>query len=105
MHGLDEKKRVIVNKEIDPTRGGLKSLVRGLGIQKKLVIFEAGNQLKWIAKTLKEMEGVEVHVVHPNEIKRINQSSGKTDKIDARKLAYLGWGDIKMDWNEKVERH
>jgi len=25
--------------------------------EKKLVIFEAGNQLKWISRTLKEMEG------------------------------------------------
>jgi transposase len=40
------------------------------------------------------MEGVEIHVVHPNEIKWINQSSGKPDKIDARKLAHLGRGDM-----------
>jgi len=94
VHGIDEKKRVLVKGEIEPTRRGLKDLIKGLGFQKKLVIFEAGNQLKWIAKTLKEMEGVEIHVVHPNEIKWINQSSGKTDKIDARKLAHLGRGDM-----------
>jgi len=94
VHGIDEKKRVLVNGEIAPTRAGLKGVIRGLGVQKKLVIFEAGNQLKWIAKTLKDMEGVEIHVVHPNEIKWINQSSGKTDKIDARKLAHLGRGDM-----------
>jgi transposase len=50
--------------------------------------------LKWIALTLKKIKGVHVHVVHPNEIKWINQSSGKTDKIDARKLAYLARGDM-----------
>lgn len=94
VHGIDEKKRVLVNGEIAPTRAGLRGMIKGLGSQKKLVIFEAGNQLKWIAKTLKEMEGVEIHVVHPNEIKWINQSSGKTDKIDARKLAHLGRGDM-----------
>lgn len=94
VHGIDERKRVLVNDEIEPTRGGLKGLIRGLGTQKKLVIFEAGNQLKWIAKTLQEMEGVEIHVVHPNEIKWISQSSGKADKIDARKLAHLGRGDM-----------
>jgi len=94
VHGIDEKKRVLVNGEIEPTRAGLKSMIKGLGVEKKLVIFEAGNQLKWIAKTLKDMEGVEIHVVHPNEIKWINQSSGKTDKIDARKLAHLGRGDM-----------
>ena len=84
----------MVSGEIEPTRGGLKGLIKGLGVEKKLVIFEAGNQLKWIAKTLKEMEEVEIHVVHPNEIKWISQSSGKTDKIDARKLAHLGRGDM-----------
>jgi len=94
VHGIDEKKRVLVNGEIEPTRGGLKGLIRGLGSQKKLLIFEAGNQLKWIARALQEMEGVEIHVVHPNEIKWISQSSGKTDKIDARKLAHLGRGDM-----------
>jgi len=94
VHGIDEKKRVLITGEIAPTRVGLKGMIRGLGTQKKLVIFEAGNQLKWIAKTLKDMEGVEIHVVHPNEIKWINQSSGKTDKIDARKLAHLGRGDM-----------
>ncbi len=94
VHGIDEKKRVLVKGEIEPTRGGLKGLIKGLGSQRKLVIFEAGNQLKWIAKALHEMEGVEIHVVHPNEIKWINQSSGKTDKIDARKLAHLGRGDM-----------
>jgi len=94
VHGINEKKRVLVTGEIAPTGAGLKGLIKGLGVQKKLVIFEAGNQLKWIAKTLQEMEGVEIHVVHPNEIKWINQSSGKTDNIDACKLAHLGRGDM-----------
>ena len=44
--------------------------------------------------TLKKIKGVQIHVVHPNEIKWINQSSGKTDKIDARKLAYLARADM-----------
>lgn len=64
-------------------------MIRGLGIQKKLVIFEAGNQLKCIAKTLQEMGGAEIHVVPPNEIKWSSQGSGKTDKTDAQKLAHL----------------
>ena len=28
-------------------------MIKGLGKQTKLVVFEAGNQLKWIALTLK----------------------------------------------------
>ncbi|MCC6967355.1 MAG: IS110 family transposase [Nitrospira sp.] len=56
----------------------------------KLVVFEAGNQMKWIAETLKKMAAVQVHVVHPNEVKWISESGGKTDRVDAKKLAELG---------------
>src|SRR4030042_1255298 len=58
VHGIDEKKRVLVNGEIEPTRAGLKGMIKGLGVQKKLVIFEAGNRLKWIEKRLKGMGGL-----------------------------------------------
>ena len=68
--------------------------MKELGPAKKLVVMEAGNQLKWIALTLKKMKDVELHVVHPNELKWISQSSGKTDKIDARKMAELARGDL-----------
>jgi len=94
IHAIDERKKVIFKGAIKPTRVGLKGMIGGLGRQTKLVVFEAGNQLKWIALTLKKMKGVHIHVVHPNEIKWINQSSGKTDKIDARKLAHLARGDM-----------
>jgi transposase len=69
-------------------------MIHQLGRQTKLIVFEAGNQLKWVALELKKIKGVHVHVVHPNEIKWINQSSAKTDKIDARKLARLARGDM-----------
>lgn len=94
IHAIDERKRVKMQREIVPTREGLRKMVEGLGREKKVMVFEAGNQMKWIAQTLKKMDGVEVHVVHPNEIKWINQSSGKTDKIDAKKLAELARGDL-----------
>lgn len=64
-----------------------------LGAGPKLVVFDAGNQLKWIVRVLKRGEGVTIHVVHPNEVKWISQSGGKTDKVDARKLAELARGD------------
>jgi transposase len=58
-------------------------------------VFEAGNQMKWIADTLKKQAGVKLHVVHPNEVKWIAESGGKkTDKVDARKLAELARGDL-----------
>ena len=65
-----------------------------LGRQTKLVVLEAGNQLKWIALELKRIKEVHLHVVHPNEIKWINQSSAKTDKIDARSWPELARGDM-----------
>lgn len=94
VHAITERKRVVFQEDIPPTREGLRRLIRGLGDEPKLVAFEAGNQMKWIALMLKKMRGVSVHVVHPNEVKWINQSSGKTDRVDARKLAELARGDL-----------
>jgi transposase len=94
VHAINGAKKLMFKGDIKPTRTGLRNMINELGNQSKLVVFEAGNQLKWIALTLKKMKGVQIHVVHPNEIKWINQSSGKTDKIDARKLAYLARADM-----------
>jgi transposase len=94
IHAINETKKIVFKGDISPTRMGLREMINGLGNQSKLVVFEAGNQLKWIALTLKKIKGVHIHVVHPNEIKWINQSSGKTDKIDSRKLAELARGDM-----------
>jgi transposase len=94
IHAINEAKKLVFKGDISATRAGLRAMIGQLGSQTKLVVFEAGNQLKWIALTLKKIKGVHLHVVHPNEIKWINQSSGKTDKIDARKLAELARGDM-----------
>lgn len=94
IHAVNERKRVVWQGEIVPTREGLRKLMEELGGETKVVVFEAGNQLKWIAGTLKKMSGVEIHVVHPNEVKWINASSGKTDKVDSKKLAELARGDL-----------
>jgi transposase len=94
VHAINEAKKIVFKGAIRPTRTGLREMIGQLGKQSKLVVFEAGNQLKWIALTLKKIKGVQIHVVHPNEIKWINQSSGKTDKIDAKKLAHLARADM-----------
>src|SRR5581483_10322852 len=60
----------------------------------KLVAFEAGHQMKWIAETLKRLADVQVHVVHPNDVKWITESRGKTDRVDAKKLAELARAGI-----------
>jgi len=95
VHAIDEKKRVVRREEIEPSRRALKKLCVELGRGPKLMAFEAGNQMKWIADILKKQAGVTVHVVHPNEVKWIAESGGKkTDKVDARKLAELARGDL-----------
>jgi len=92
---LDEKKRVLKREEIEPTRGALRKLCAELGSEPKVMVFEAGNQMKWIADTLKKQPGVVLHVVHPNEVKWIAESGGKkTDRVDAKKLAELARGDL-----------
>jgi transposase len=94
VHGINDKKKVVLREEIPATRSALKATIGAVGSGPRLVVFEAGNQLKWIASTLKKINDVHVHVVHPNEVKWISQSSGKTDKVDARKLAELARGDL-----------
>lgn len=94
VHAINSRKKVVFKGEISPTRGALREMINELGKQTKLLVFEAGNQLKWVALTLQKIKTVHLHVVHPNEIKWISQSSAKTDKIDARKLAELARGDM-----------
>lgn len=94
VHAINERKREVFRGEIGPSRSGLRALLRDLPAQKKLIAFEAGNQMKWVADELKRVSEVNVHVVHPNEVKWITSSRGKTDKVDARKLAELARGDL-----------
>jgi transposase len=96
VHAVNGKKKVVFKGEIASTRAGLRDLVRKrLGAETKLVVFEAGNQMKWIADSLKKEPTVMVHVVHPNQVKWIAESGGKkTDKVDAKKLAELARGDL-----------
>lgn len=94
VHAIDQRKQKVFEGRIPPSRAGLRKLIGDLGMGPKLFVFEAGNQMKWIALTLMRQTGVRIHVVHPNEVKWISQSNGKTDKVDARKLAQLGQGNL-----------
>ena len=94
VYAVNERKQKVFDKKVEPTREGLRKMVKELGEEQKLLVFEAGNQMKWIALALKKMNGVTIHVVHPNEVKWISQSNGKTDKVDAKKLAELARGDM-----------
>jgi transposase len=93
-YAVNERKQRVFTGEQPASRVGLRALVRQIGGGPKLVAFEAGNQLKWIADTLKTLDGVQVHVVHPNEVKWITESRGKTDRVDAKKLAELARADL-----------
>lgn len=94
IYAQDRRKKKVFEGAIEPSRKALKEMLKELGSETKLVVFEAGNQMKWIALQLKKMKDVQVHVVHPNEVKWITASNGKTDKVDARKLSDLGRGDM-----------
>jgi transposase len=105
VHAINDRRRVVFKGAVEPSREGLGKLMRRLGEETKLVVFEAGNQMKWIALWFKGRKDVHVHVVHPNEVKWISQSSGKTDKVDAKKLAELARGNLLPRKVHIVEGH
>ncbi|GIW54730.1 MAG: IS110 family transposase [Nitrospiraceae bacterium] len=88
-YAVNERKRCVYEGTGPASRAGLRAMVQAVGAGPKLVAFEAGSQMKWVADTLKKLTGVQVHVVHPNEVKWITESRGKTDRVDAKKLAEL----------------
>lgn len=94
VHAINDKKKVLFKGSVSPTKKGIRDLIAGLGVESKLFVFEAGNQMKWIADYFKKLSE-EIHIVHPNEVKWIAESGGKkTDKIDAKKLAELARADM-----------
>jgi transposase len=93
-YAVNERKQRVFEGERPASRAGLRALMQAVGIGAKLVAFEAGNQMKWIAETLKKLAEVQVHVVHPNMVKWITESRGKTDRVDAKKLAELARGGL-----------
>lgn len=94
IHAINERKKLRFKGSISPSKKGMRDLIAALGPERKLFVFEAGNQMKWIADHFKKL-GEEIHIVHPNEVKWIAESGGKkTDKIDARKLAELARADM-----------
>lgn len=94
IHAIDGRKRVVFKGEILPEKRPLLKMLKELGDEPKYVVFEAGNQMKWIAQTLMKVDGVTLHVAHPNELKWISQSNGKSDRVDAKKMAELARGDL-----------
>jgi transposase len=94
VHALNERKKLRFKGSISPSKKGIRDLIAALGPERRLFVFEAGNQMKWIADYFKQLNE-DIHVVHPNEVKWIAESGGKkTDKIDAKKLAELARADM-----------
>jgi transposase len=94
VHAINEKKKVVFKGSISPSKKGIRDLIAKLGLETKLFVFEAGNQMKWMADYFKKL-GEDIHIVHPNEVKWIAESGGrKTDQIDARKLSELARADM-----------
>ena len=94
VYAQNDRKKVRFKGSVAPSKKGLRELIAALGMERKLFVFEAGNQMKWIADFLKRL-GEDMHIVHPNEVKWIAESGGKkTDKVDARKLAELARADM-----------
>ena len=57
IHAVNDKRKLVFKGEIRPTKTGLRKLVKDLGKETKLIVFEAGNQLKWMALELKRLKG------------------------------------------------
>lgn len=94
IHAINNRKKRLLEEEIAPTREAVRRMLKQLPAGPKVVAFEAGNQMKWVSLFLKKQDGVTPHPVHPNEVKWIVSSGGKTDKVDARKLAELARADM-----------
>ena len=49
-----------------------------------------------------DVQDVQVQVVHPNEVKWITESRGKTDRVDAKKLAELARAPKLPPWRKRM---
>src|SRR6185295_6388680 len=84
----NEQGRCVKRAEITTTPEMLDGTLSRYVRQGLKVAIEAGGQTAWIVDVLREL-GAKVHVVHPVKVKWIAESKKNTDRIDARRLAYL----------------
>ena len=91
IHAIEGKnKKIVYRGEVGPNENGLRQMLLNVGEGKKKIVFEAGNQTKWIFDFLKKQKSVTVHVVHPNEVKWISQSGGKDRQDRCSKVGRAG---------------
>ncbi|HEY4363347.1 MAG TPA: IS110 family transposase [Bryobacteraceae bacterium] len=65
------------------------------GGEPKRIALEVGAQSAWIGRQLKEM-GHEVIVANARQVKWITASDQKSDRVDAKKLAWLARADARL---------
>jgi transposase len=80
--------RKVTSGEVETTREAFESRLKRYVKDGLTIAIEAGNQTAWIYKALVEL-GAKVTVVNPKKVRMIAESVCKTDKIDARTLAFL----------------
>lgn len=84
---LDRDLESCEDMRIDSSRESVREL-RELLSETELVALEASSHWAWVVDELEGM-GLEVVLSHPSKTKAIGSAKIKTDKIDARMLAYL----------------
>ncbi|MCL5104548.1 MAG: IS110 family transposase [Armatimonadetes bacterium] len=84
---LDRELESCEDFKIDSSRESLKELEQLLS-ETECIALEASSHWGWVVDELDDM-GVEVVLSHPSKTKAIGCAKIKTDKIDARMLAYL----------------
>jgi len=84
---LDRESESCIDLRIDSSRESLRELEELLS-ETECVALEASSHWAWVVDELEGM-GLEVVLSHPSKTKAIGSAKIKTDKIDARMLAYL----------------
>jgi len=80
--------RKMASGEVETTREAFENRLKRYVRNGLAIAIEAGNQTAWIYKALVEL-GAKVTVVNPTKVRMIAESVCKTDKIDAKTLAFL----------------
>lgn len=62
-HPADGRKQRVLMRKQSASRLGLRTMIRQIGEGSKLIAFEAGNQMTWVAETLRKLNGVQLRGV------------------------------------------
>lgn len=62
-HPADGRKQRVLMRKQSASRLGLRTMIRQIGEDSKLIAFEVGDQMTWIAETLRKLNGVQLRGV------------------------------------------